>query len=204
MNTSAPIRKVLASQKTMALLFLFCLLFKSTLAGYYLVKSGNLSHFTILTQAVAQEAIMESTAEGTAEEIGDPVSDEKDFEALSLLQQKEIEIEKKAAALKEEEERLHQLKRDIEERLAELAKAEKKIEQLIPITEIEEDKELTKLAKVFEATPPEQAGPMFNSLDVALAAKILVRMKGRNAGKIWGYVNPEQAVKISKELANLK
>jgi flagellar motility protein MotE (MotC chaperone) len=45
---------------------------------------------------------------------------------------------------------------------------------------------------------------MFNKLDVDLAAKILVKMKGRNAGKIWGYVNPEQAVKISKELANLK
>jgi hypothetical protein len=29
-------------------------------------------------------------------------------------------------------------------------------------------------------------------------------MKGRYAGKIWGYVNPDQAVLISRELSNLK
>jgi flagellar motility protein MotE (MotC chaperone) len=212
MNTSAPIRKILSSRKKMVLLMIVGLLLKVALAGSYLVKNERLSNFSFLTQAVAEEEMVESTAEGTvettaegkAEGAGDPASDEKEFEALSLLQQKEIEIERKGAALKEEEERLHQLKTDIEKRLAELTQAEKKIEQLIPITESATDKELTKLAKVFEATPPEQAGPMFNKLDVDLAAKILVKMKGRNAGKIWGYVNPEQAVKISKELANLK
>jgi len=204
MSTSVPIRKLLSTQKKMVLLILLCLLCKLALAGYYLAKNERVSNFSFLTQAVAQEEMAEGTAEGTAEETGAPVSDEKDFEALSLLQQKEIELERKGATLKEEEERLHQLKTDIEKRLAELAQAEKKIEQLIPIAQSEEDKELTKLAKVFEATPPEQAGPMFNKLDVDLAAKILVKMKGRNAGKIWGYVNPEQAVKISKELANLK
>jgi flagellar motility protein MotE (MotC chaperone) len=67
-----------------------------------------------------------------------------------------------------------------------------------------EKEELAKLAKVFEATPPEQAGPMFSKLEVGLAAKILFRMKGRQAGKIWGYVDPDQAVEISKELAKLK
>jgi flagellar motility protein MotE (MotC chaperone) len=208
MNTSAPIRNIRASRRKMVLLMLVCLLFKAALAGYYLVTNGWLSNFSFLTQAVAQEEMVESTAEGIAEDAtektGEPGSDENDFAALSLLQQKEIELERKGAALKEEEERIHQLKTDIEERLAELAQAEKKIEQLIPIKESETEKELIKLAKVFEATPPEQAGPMFNKLDVDLAAKILVKMKGRNAGKIWGYVNPEQAVKISKELANLK
>ena len=64
--------------------------------------------------------------------------------------------------------------------------------------------ELKKLAQVFEATPPEQAGPMFDKLDVRLAAKILFRMKGRYAGKIWGYVDPDQAVAISNELSTME
>ena len=81
---------------------------------------------------------------------------------------------------------------------------EKKIEQLIVLKETEEAKDLIKLAKVFEATPAEQAGPMFNKLDVKIAAKILVRMQGRKAGKIWGYVDPDRAAKISRELSKLK
>ncbi len=204
MNASVTIRKVLSSQKKMVLLFLFCLLFKTALAGYYLVKGELFSCFTFPAQAVAQEEKAESTTKGAAEETTAPVSDAQDLEMLSLLQQREAELEKKGEALKEEENMLRQLKADIEERLVELAQAEKKIEQLIPAVEEEENKDLIKLAKVFEATPPEQAGPMFNRLDVDIAAKILLKMKGRNAGKIWGYVNPEQAVKISKELANLK
>jgi flagellar motility protein MotE (MotC chaperone) len=120
------------------------------------------------------------------------------------LEKKKKDLEKKEEGLKQEEERLSQLKVEIEERLEKLALLEKKIEQLITLKESKEDKDLTKLAKVFEATPPEQAGPMFNRLDVDIAAKILIRMKGRNAGKIWGFVNPDQAVKISNELAKLK
>lgn len=194
------IKKRLTSRKVIVITVLFFLLLKLSLAGYFLAKSGGISSFTFLDQAVAQEEVVEVKGGET----DDSISGEEDFESLTLLEKKRKELEKKEEALKQEEERLNQLKTDIEERLAKLAQAEKKIEQLITLKESEEAKDLTKLAKVFEATPPEQAGPMFNRLDVDIAAKILVRMKGRNAGKIWGFVNPDQAVKISNELAKLK
>ncbi len=194
------IKKRLTSRKVIVIPVLFFLLLKLSLAGYFLAKSGGISSFTFLDQAVAQEEVVEVKGGET----DDSISGEEDFESLTLLEKKRKELEKKEEALKQEEERLNQLKTDIEERLAKLAQAEKKIEQLITLKESEEAKDLTKLAKVFEATPPEQAGPMFNKLDVDIAAKILVRMKGRNAGKIWGFVDPDQAVRISNELAKLK
>jgi flagellar motility protein MotE (MotC chaperone) len=194
------IKERLTSRKVIVIPVLFFLLLKLFLAGYFLAKSGRISSFTFLDQAVAQEKAVE-VKDG---ETGDSISGEEGFEPLTLLEKKRKELEKKEGELKEEEERLNQLKTDIEERLEKLAQAEKKIEQLITLKESKEDKELTKLAKVFEATPPEQAGPMFNKLDVDIAAKILVRMKGRNAGKIWGFVDPDQAVRISNELARLK
>ncbi len=120
------------------------------------------------------------------------------------MDKKKKELEGKEKELEQKGEYLNKLKTEIEERLEELAQMEKKIEQLIALKETEEAKDLNKLAKVFEATPAEQAGPMFSKLDVKIAAKILVRMKGRSAGKIWGFVDPDQAVRISKELAKMK
>ena len=200
MKPPVMLRKTLISRKEIMVLILFFLLCKLSLVGYFLAKSGRFSYVPFLKQAIAQEEAIEIKAEKT----NDDISGEEDFESLTLLEKKRKELESKEEGLKQREERLHQLKAEIEERLEKLAQMEKKIEQLIALKKSKEDKELTKLAKVFEATPPEQAGPMFNRLDVKIAAKILVRMKGRNAGKIWGYVDPDQAVRISKELAKLK
>ncbi|KPJ58486.1 MAG: hypothetical protein AMJ42_03200 [Deltaproteobacteria bacterium DG_8] len=200
MKFSAAFRKILVSRKKIMILILFFLLFKLSLVGYFVTKSGRLSYVSFLKQAVAQEEAIEiKDAETTG-----ATSGKEDFESLTLLEKKRKELESKEDELKQKEERLNQLKAEIEERLEKLAQMENRIEKLIALKEDEEDKELTKLAKVFEATPPEQAGPMFNKLDVKIAAKILVRMKGRNAGKIWGYVDTDQAVRISKELAKLK
>ena len=190
----------LSSRKTIMIVMVCFLLGKLSLVGYFVAKSGRLSYEPFLTQAVAQEKNVETEE---VETISD-VSAEEEMSSLTLLDEKRKELKNKEGELEQKEERLHQLKTEIEERLDELAQMEQKIEKLIVLKETEEAKDLTKLAKVFEATPPEQAGPMFNKLDVKIAAKILVRMKGRNAGKIWGFVDPDQAVRISNELAKLK
>jgi len=200
MKPPVMLRKTLISREEIMVLILFFLLCKLSLGGYFLAKSGRFLYFPFLKQAIAQEEAVEIKAVET----DDDINGKEDFESLTLLEKKRQELESKEEGLKQREERLHQLKAEIEERLEKLAQMEKRIEQLIALKESKEDKELTKLAKVFEATPPEQAGPMFNRLDVKIAAKILVRMKGRNAGKIWGYVDPDHAVRISKELAKLK
>jgi flagellar motility protein MotE (MotC chaperone) len=200
MKPLVTLKKTQISRKEIMILILFFLLFKLSLVGCFLAKSGRLSYVSFLKQAVAQEESIEIKDVETS----GAISGKEDFESLTLLEKKRKELEMKEEELKQKEERLNQLKTEIEESLGKLAKTEKRIEKLIALKEGEEDKELTKLAKVFEATPPEQAGPMFNKLDVKIAAKILVRMKGRNAGKIWGYVDPDQAVRISKELAKLK
>lgn len=194
------LRKIVISRKELMILALVLLLCKLSLVGFFVAKSGRLSSIPFLPQAIAQEESLESKNVETSGGTGD----EEEFGALTLLEKKRKELGEREEALKQEEERLHQLKAEIEERLEKLAQTEKRIEKLIVLKETEEAKDLTKLAKVFEATPPEQAGPMFNKLDVDLAAKILVRMKGRSAGKIWGFVDPDQAVRISKELARLK
>jgi flagellar motility protein MotE (MotC chaperone) len=194
-------KKTLISKRGVLLLILFFLVGKLALIGSFLVKTGKFSSPPFLTQAVAQEEAVDTKE---AEETTAEATSGEELKTLTLLEKKKKEVETKEQELRQREERLNQLKAEIEERLTTLAQMEKKIEQLIALKEAEEDKELIKLAKVFEATPPEQAGPMFNKLDVDIAVKILLRMKGKNAGKIWGFVDPDKAVIISKELAKLK
>ncbi len=194
-----------AAGKGLVVLILFLLVLKLGFLGYLYATSGKGGFVTtsFLTQAIAQEEVPEEmvVARGT-------VDSDLEQESLSLLNKKRKELDDREEQLKQEEDRLNQLKTDINNILAGLTEKEagidKRIKDLITLKETLEEAELKKLAQVFEATPPEQAGPMFDKLDVRLAAKILFRMKGRYAGKIWGYVDPDQAVAISNELSTME
>lgn len=204
MKSLMTFKKIPISSKNIMILILLLLIFKLFFVGYFVTKRWGLSFSPSPSQAVAQE----ESSEVKSEEISGVVNDEQDFEYLSMLDKKRSELDRKEKELTQKKEQLNKLQTEIENTLDNLAQKEegidKKISQLITLKESLEEEELKKLAKVFEATPPEQAGPMFDKLDVELAAKILFRMKGRNAGKIWGYVDPDQAVRISRELSNLK
>ena len=186
-------------QGLVTVIFVFLVL-KLLLMGYVVWEKRMTSGFSFPEEAVAQE---ESAEEPLQEPV--PVEGGQEQISLSLLDKKSRELESRENKLKQEEERLRQLKADIEHILDSLVQREagidKSLKELITLRETLEEQELKKLAQVFESTPPEQAGPMFDKFDVKLAAKILFRMKGRFAGKIWGYVDPEQAVRISEELS---
>ncbi len=106
--------------------------------------------------------------------------------------------------LRQEEARLAALKKEIEAKIQQLRALEARVSKLLKKRDEREEKRLVQLARVFESTPPEQAGPLLSKLDVKTAAAILYRMNGRKAGKIWGFVDADRAVKISEELTKLK
>lgn len=123
---------------------------------------------------------------------------------LTSLDKRRLELCQKEDELRTEKEQLNKLKQGIEDRILKLKNIEAKIEELVDVRDALEEKNLIHLAKVYESTPPEQAGPMMSKLDVKLAADILLRINGRKAGKLWAFVAPQQAVKISEELAKHK
>ncbi len=120
------------------------------------------------------------------------------------LRRREESLNKREEHVHQEEARIQRIQLEIEEKLEALAHLQTSLQELIQEKKSLENEILKKLAKVYESTPPEQAGPMLSSLDVKLAAQILIRMDGRKAGKIWGYVSPERASQISSEIAQLQ
>lgn len=129
---------------------------------------------------------------------------EWDLDLLNALRERESNVRLREQELRKEEERLMSLKQEIEKRIETLARVETKVAELIKTKQVMEEENINQLAKVFESTPPEQAGPMLTKLDVQIAAQIITRMSGRKAGKIWGYVDPDRAVKISKKVASMQ
>ncbi len=126
------------------------------------------------------------------------------YDLILALQKRDAELNAREVALRKEEERIESLKRNLDTRIEKLSRLEEKIASMIDQKKAVENEKVRKLAKVFEETPPEQAGPLLSKLDVDIAAQLILKMTGRKAGRIWGFVAPEQAVRISKELARLK
>lgn len=135
----------------------------------------------------------------------------QEFERKILLEKKETYLDQRDKNIIEKEKKLNER----EAKLTELENdinliLDKKIEQLeilkadIKASLKEKEKinsqKILDLAKLYEGATPEKAGSIIEKLDPAIAAKIFLLMNKRNAGKIWGFVNPDVAVKITKHI----
>ncbi len=181
----------------------------------FLSAKGLLTTSPRLAQA-AEDSASISTAEESPKK-KDNKDKDKEIDPskwLKMLEMRELEMKKREKAFQIEQERLNALKRDIEEKLTRLQQANDKLEALIlkkakiigkqEKKQLQEEERIKQLAKIFESTPPEQAGNLLGKLEIRIAARILLNMNGRKAGKIWGFVKPDRAVKISKELSKIK
>lgn len=126
------------------------------------------------------------------------------YRLVQDLRRRDEQLRTREELLAGREDRLARLQQAVQERLAQIETVQKNITAMLEETRAVENEKVKKLAKVFEETPPEQAGPLLSRLDVDIAAELLLKMTGRKAGRIWGYVDPDQAVKISKELARIQ
>ena len=135
----------------------------------------------------------------------------KDEFLISIQERRfqQIQEREKAAQLvadkaKDEQGRLEQVKGDLTGLLDQLKQLQAKVDKALKEKDEENLVKIKRLAKVYEETPPEKAGPMLSRLSPKMAAEILVLMSPRKAGKIWGQVNPEKGELISMELIKLK
>lgn len=127
---------------------------------------------------------------------------------MEEVKKREAEIAKRETELKEREERLKVLAQELETAAREL---DKKKEELKRLKEEQEtaasgmDQEgILRLAKLIDASPPEQGAKILSGLDPKVAAKVLSAMNQRKAGRFLGNLPPEAAVKIGKAMLDLE
>jgi flagellar motility protein MotE (MotC chaperone) len=128
----------------------------------------------------------------------DSLKQERDL--VSALQKKSTELESRETALKAEEQKLQALKKEITDKIDVLRKIEEQMTAKLEADKTTSNKKFKDLAKVYEAAPPDKAGAMLERMDVQTAAAITMNMKRDKAGIIWGYINPQRAVEITREI----
>jgi flagellar motility protein MotE (MotC chaperone) len=131
---------------------------------------------------------------------------------LDGLEEKRIQIKKQEEKLKAEQERMLQLKQELSDKISELETMHRKIDESLQKIDLkrtekdaaskaEQEKKIKQLVKMYSTMKPKQAGVIFNSMDIVIAEKILMNMKGDAAGKILAYVDGPRAALISERLA---
>ncbi|HOW57077.1 MAG TPA: hypothetical protein PKZ12_03680 [Smithellaceae bacterium] len=131
----------------------------------------------------------------------DSLTKQRDLAAALIA--KKIELDKRESSIQAEEQRLLTLRKEITDKINQLRSQEEKIAAIIDANQTSENKRFKEMAKVYESTPPGKAGPMLEKLDTKTAAGITMNMKKDKAGAIWGYITPQKAVEITKEITRV-
>lgn len=148
----------------------------------------------------------QAIAQTSAKEPVSPVKDVSDDglqgerDLMAMLQKRQKDLDARESAIKAEEEKIHALKKEIMEKIDVLKALDTQLSAKLDTEKTSDAKRLKELAKVYEATPPQKAAAMLEKLETKTAAGITINMKRERAGLIWGYLNPQKAVEITREI----
>lgn len=147
-------------------------------------------------------AMAQSSGKGTYNQPSGTATDtlKQERDLVSSLQKRSAELESRETALKAEEQKLQALKKEITDKIDVLRKLEEQMTAKLDADKTATNKKFKDLAKVYEAAPPEKAGAMLERMDIQTAAAITMNMKRDKAGIVWGYINPQRAVEITREI----
>ena len=171
------------------------------LAAVFLLIKG-LSLFGILSETQGLPDVTANSSAAPAQAAKTPLEDalteQRGLAEALVARQNELDAREKA--LRADEQRLIALRKDILEKMAILKTSEEKLATRMEALREEDIRRYKEMAKVYEAAPPVKAGPMMEKLDTRTAAGIVRQMKKDKAGALWGYLTPQKAVDITKEI----
>ncbi|MBF0457854.1 MAG: hypothetical protein HQK99_08170 [Nitrospirae bacterium] len=120
---------------------------------------------------------------------------------------KNIELSKREDAVRKEEERLNELRADVDNKIAEYEKLLKQLDAVMAKIKEANSEKMANLVKTYEAMPAENAAKDLEASDEELAATILSKMKSRKAGLVLAAIGQRKAAvlteRMSKVLKNL-
>jgi flagellar motility protein MotE (MotC chaperone) len=179
------------------ILIVVLFLAKISAVGGFMQQLEN-SGASFLSVAMAQSSGKGTNNPPPRETSTDSLKQERDL--VSSLQKRSAELETREAALKADEQKLQALKKEITDKIDVLRKLEEQMTAKLEADKTTSNKKFKDLAKVYEATPPDKAGAMLERMDIQTAAAITMNMKRDKAGIIWGYISPQRAVEITREI----
>lgn len=119
------------------------------------------------------------------------------------LQKREQAVAEKEKKLKQQQEQLDILKKDIDEKLAKISTLQKGISEKLAELKQVQDVEFQNLIKVFSTMSASKVAPLLNEMDDRNVARILRAMKNDLVAKIIPKLEPRKAVRVSRILGRI-
>ncbi len=134
--------------------------------------------------------------------VKDVVADHLSLERalMKTLELKQQELDNRENSLMAEEQRIQALKQEIVAKIDMLRALEERLGAVIEVDKSSEGKKYKDLAKVYDSAPPDKVGPMLEKMDTKTAAGITMNMKRDRAGAVLGYLSPQKAIEITREI----
>ena len=147
-------------------------------------------------QAVEKEAapVAETDMVPQAEIPGAKVQESKDS---SNLKRREEELAARERALTA-------MEKSVDDKLAELKRAETSIKTLLDQADSLKDARIKRQVDTYVAMKPKQAAEVLSSMDQELAVKILTGMKPKVAGEIMTFVKTDKAAKLTEAMTRVQ
>ena len=189
------------------ILILVLILIKAASVVGLIKKTDFLSATSLTTRQALAESTVASPAAGKMpsvlrqpvnETAADDLTTVRDL--ATALAAKKSELDKRESNLRAEEQRLLALKKEITDKIVLLKSQEEKLTSALENHKADDLKRYKDMAKVYESAPPAKAGKMLEQLDIKTAAGITMNMKKDKAGAVWGYITPQKAAAITKEI----
>ncbi len=111
---------------------------------------------------------------------------------------------RKQQELARREQEILTLQRQMEQRLEELRSAEKKVQGMLNEAKQVEGDKVTALTDMYVNMKPRQAAAALESMDEAVAVKILASIPAKQAGEILSYANPEKTAVFTEMLTRMQ
>jgi flagellar motility protein MotE (MotC chaperone) len=126
-----------------------------------------------------------------------PGPEVKESQQSSSLKRREDEVAAKERALVS-------MEKSLDEKLAELKRAEASIKALLDQADVLKDARIKRQVDTYMAMKPKQAAEVLSSMEEDLAVKILTGMKPKVAGEIMTYVKTPKAAKLTEAMTKVK
>lgn len=156
------------------------------------------------SQSGAQSGAQQGTATGGATNgtAVDPILfSRSEIELLQELSRRREELDQREQTLVQKEGLLAAAEQRIDKKIAELDTIRSDIEALIKKYDEQEEAEVQRLVKIYEAMKPKDAARIFDQLDMNILLQVVERMAERRVAPILADMSPKRAHELTAEIA---
>ena len=120
---------------------------------------------------------------------------------IEAVRARELELERRARELDERERTIDELESTVTERLTEIREIQRVVEERIQNWEGQDGPRIQRLAKVYEAMPPDSVAPLLENLELDLATSIVSSMKAKKSAAVLAVMDREEELDLSRRVA---